>query len=201
MREISCCVASFTLVGGCPVTTPGSDARRVAPETSDLSRRSLLGASATGLALALLARNVSQARAQDSTPAGEGGMPEGVGIKPIIDIPIRPEDVPSGPFKISLYDLTLEPGAVIPQSSFPYPNSVYVESGTLVCPGQGPRYLIHADGSVEEFADEGDITINTGEAIYHPPDVIDGAENRGTDQVVLLAVDLVPIENMATPSA
>jgi quercetin dioxygenase-like cupin family protein len=183
------------------MTIPGSDAAPVAEEASDLSRRTLLSAGTTGLALALLARNVSQARAQDSTPAAEGGMPAGVGIKPIIDIPVRLEDVPSGAFKISLYDLTLEPGAVIPQSSFPYPNSVYVESGTLVCPGQGPRYLIHADGSVEEFADEGDITINTGEAIYHPPDVIDGAENRGTDQVVLLAVDLVPIEEMATPSA
>ena len=170
------------------------------PELAALSRRTVVGAGATGLALALLVRSVSQAGAQDSTPAAEGGMPAGVGIKPIIDIPVRLEDVPSGPFMISLYDLTLEPGAVIPQSSFPYPNSVYVESGTLVCPGQGPRYLIHADGSVEEFADEGDITINTGEAIYHPPDVIDGAENRGTDQVVLLAVDLVPIEDMATPS-
>jgi quercetin dioxygenase-like cupin family protein len=173
----------------------------VSLEPDGLTRRTMVGAGATGLALALLARNVSRTRAQDSTPAAEGGMPEGVGIKPIIDIPVRLEDVPSGPFKISLYDLTLEPGAVIPQSSFPYPNSVYVESGTLVCPGRGPRYLIHADGSVEEFADEGDITINTGEAIYHPPDVIDGAENRGTDQVVLLAVDLVPIEEMATPSA
>ncbi len=173
----------------------------VSESPGGLSRRTVVGASATGLALALLARSFSQARAQDSTPAAEGGMPAGVGIKPIIDIPVRLEDVPSGPFKISLYDLTLEPGAVIPQSSFPYPNSVYVESGTLVCPGQGPRYVIHADGSVEEFAEEGDITINTGEAIYHPPDVIDGAENRGSEPIVLLAVDLVPIEDMATPSA
>ena len=181
--------------------TPGPDVQPVAPETPDVSRRTLLGASATGLALALLARSVSRARAQESTPAAGYGLPEGVSITPVIDIPIRLEDVPSGPFKVSLYELTMEPGAVIPQSSFPDPNSVYVESGTLVCPGQGPRYLIHADGSVEEFAEDADITVNTGEAIYHPPDVIDGAETQGTEPVVLLAVDLVPNEDMATPSA
>jgi quercetin dioxygenase-like cupin family protein len=126
-------------------------------------------------------------------------LPSGVTIAPIVDIPIRPEDVPASPFAVSVYRLALEPGAVIPQSSFPYPNTVYVESGTLVCPGFGPRYVIGADGSVTEYGDE-DVTVNTGEAIYHPPDVVDGAENRGTEPVALLAVDLVPTE-AATPPA
>jgi quercetin dioxygenase-like cupin family protein len=181
------------------VNTPRIDPL-VSAASDGLSRRTVVGASAIGVALALLARSVSQAAAQEATPAPEGGLPPGVGIASLIDIPIRLEDVPSGPFKVSLYHLTLEPGAVIPQSSFPYPNTVYVESGTLICPGQGPRYIISADGSVREVGDE-DAVINTGEAIYHPPDVIDGAENRGTDVVSLLAVDLVPMEEMATPSA
>jgi quercetin dioxygenase-like cupin family protein len=166
-----------------------------------VSRREvLLGIGAGGLAAAVLAHGLESARAQEGTPAPEGGLPPGVGIAPVIDIPIRPEDVPTGPFKVSVYHLTLDPGAVIPQSSFPYPNTVYVESGTLVCPGFGPRYIIGADGSVREVGDE-DATVNTGEAIYHPPDVIDGAENRGTELVSLLAVDLVPGEAMATPSS
>jgi quercetin dioxygenase-like cupin family protein len=174
-----------------------------APVRSDgVSRREVvLGLGASGLAAVALAKGLASARAQEATPAPEGGLPPGVGIAPVIDIPIRPEDVPAGPFKVSVYHLTMEPGAVIPQSSFPYPNTVYVESGTLVCPGFGPRFIIGADGSVREVGDE-DATVNTGEAIYHPPDVVDGAENRGTVPVSLLAVDLVPGEaTMATPSA
>ena len=74
-----------------------------------------------------------------------------------------------------------------------YPDLAYVESGTLICPGEAPRFLIRADGSVEEVGDE-DVTVNTGEAIYIPPNVLDGARNEGTDLLSLLAVDFVPVE-------
>jgi quercetin dioxygenase-like cupin family protein len=185
--------------GGGMATCRSEDSALV--RSGGVSRReALLGIGATGLAAVAFAKGLATARAQEATPAPAGGLPPGVGIAPVIDIPIRPEDVPTGPFKVSVYHLTMEPGAVIPESSFPYPNTVYVESGTLVCPGFGPRYIIGADGSVREVGDE-DATINTGEAIYHPPDVVDGAENRGTEVVSLLAVDLVPGEAMATPSA
>jgi quercetin dioxygenase-like cupin family protein len=119
---------------------------------------------------------------------------------PTIDIPVRPEDVSSGPFKLSIYRITLEPGSVIPNSSFPYPGAAYVETGTLICPGQAPRFLVHADGSVEEVGDE-DVTVNKGEAIYIPPNVVDGARNDGTDLLTIMEVDLVPMEAMATPTA
>lgn len=177
----------------------------VEPEQSDAargarSRREVVGSAATGLALALFARAYSQSAAQEATPAAAGGLPPGVAIIPMIDVPVPVADVPNGPFKISIYRITLEPGSVIPASSFPYPDLTYVESGTLICPGAAPRYLIHADGSVEEVGDE-DVTVNTGEAIYIPPNVVDGARNDGNELLTTLSVDLVPLEAMATPTA
>ena len=169
------------------------------PESAGVSRRTIVGAGATGFALALLARAYSQVTAQEATPAA-GGMPPGTALIPLIDVPVPVADVPTGPFKLSIYRITLEPGSVIPNSSFPYPDTTYVESGTLICPGEGPRYVIHADGTVEEVGD-GDITVNTGEAIYIPPNVVDGARNDGKDLLTILAVDLLPSEAMATPTS
>jgi quercetin dioxygenase-like cupin family protein len=175
-----------------PVETPD--------DAGNLSRRTMIGASATGLALALLARSISQTSAQEGTPAAEGGMPEGLAITPMTNLPIPAADVPAGGFTVSVYRITLEPGAEAPVSSAAYPTSGYVESGTLTCPGGAPRFIIAADGSVREVGDE-DVIVNTGEAIYIPPDVPDGARNDGTDLVSILAVDLIPMEGMATPSA
>lgn len=167
----------------------------------ELSRREAVRkAGAAGLALALLARSFSQTGAQESTPAAEGGLPPGVAVIPMIDLPVPAADVPTGGFKISVYRVTLEPGAAVPNSSAPYPSSFLVESGTLTCPGGAPRYLIGADGSVQEVGDE-DVTVNTGEGLYIPPNVLDGGRNDGTEAVSLLVVDLVPTEEMATPNA
>jgi mannose-6-phosphate isomerase-like protein (cupin superfamily) len=47
----------------------------------------------------------------------------------------------------------------------------------------------------------GDITVNTGESIYVPPGVLAGARNDGTEQLSVLVIDLLPMEDMATPSA
>jgi quercetin dioxygenase-like cupin family protein len=165
-----------------------------------LSRRSVVGAGATGLALALLARSFSQATAQDATPPAEGGMPEGLAATPLTNIPIPAADVPAGGFTLSVARITFEPGAVSPESTYSYPEMAFVESGTMICPGEAPRYLIHADGSVEEVGAE-DITVNTGESIYVPPGVLDGARNDGTEPLSVLVIDFLPMEDMATPSA
>ena len=163
------------------------------------SRRVVLGASATGLALALLARSVSQAAAQEATPAAEGGMPAGVAATPLISAPIPAADVPSGGFTMSITRVTFEPGSISPVSANAQARLAYVESGTLICPGEAPRFLIAADGTVQEYGAE-DMIINTGEAIYIPPNVPDGARNDGAELLSVLLVDLVPMEGMATPA-
>lgn len=172
----------------------------VVSEPVGLSRRTIVGASATGLALALLAKSLSQASAQDATPAAEGGMPEGVAATPLTNIPIPAADVPAGGFTLGLTRITFEPGAVSPESTLAFPEIAYVEAGTLICPGGAPRFIIAADGSVREVGEE-EVTVNTGEAIYVPPNVLDGGRNDGTEQISLLIVDLLPMEEMATPSA
>lgn len=172
--------------------TPPCDGRRVS-DCDGVSRRAVMGAGAAGLALAMLVRNLSVKAAQDATPEAEGGMPGGVEAFPLIDIPVPEADVPAGGFKLSYYRVTLEPGAVVPNSTLPYPSSLYVESGVLICPGAAPRFLIRADGSVEEVGDE-DVTVNTGDGLYVPPNVLDGGRNDGTDKVSILLVDLIPLE-------
>jgi len=161
----------------------------------------MVGAGATGLALALLARSFSQAAAQDATPAAEGGEPEGLALLAASTVPIPAGDVPAGGFAVSITRLTLEPGGTAPASSVPHTAIDHVETGTLICPGGAPRFLFAADGSMREVGD-GDITVNLGESIYIPPNVPDGARNDGTDLLTVLRIELVPMEEgMATPSA
>src|SRR5688572_16923685 len=154
-----------------------------APVQSDgLSRReALLRDVAGGLALALLARGVDVARAQEGTPAPEGGLPPGVAIVPGTSALV--EDMPPAPVQVSIYRITLEPGASVPVSTFPFPSVSLVEQGTLICPGGAGRVVIAADGSTREVGDE-EVTINTGEGLYVPANVGDGARNDGTEQIV-----------------
>jgi quercetin dioxygenase-like cupin family protein len=175
-----------------PVETPA--------DAGNLSRRTIIGASATGLALALLARSVSQAAAQEGTPAAEGGMPEGVAATGLTNIPIPAADVPAGGFTLGVARITFEPGANSPESTLPFPEIAYVESGTLTCPGGAPRFIIAADGSVREIG-EGEFPVETGESIYVPPGVLDGGRNDGTEAMSILIFDLIPMEEMATPAA
>jgi quercetin dioxygenase-like cupin family protein len=172
----------------------------VSSPSDGISRRTVVGASATGLALALLARSVTQTAAQDATPAAEGGMPEGLAATPLTNIPIPAADVPAGGFTLSIARITFEPGAESPESTLAYPEMAYVESGTLMCPGGATRYIIAADGSVREIG-EGEFPVNTGETVYVPPGVLDGGRNDGPDKLSLLIIDLLPKEEMATPSA
>jgi hypothetical protein len=172
----------------------------VSSEQDGLTRRTMVGAGATGLALALLARSMSRAAAQDATPAAEGGMPEGFAVIGASDIPIPAADIPAGGITLSLFRFTLEPGESLPASSVPHPGIDHVETGTLICPGGAPRFLVTADGSMREVGDE-DVTVNLGESIYVPANVPDGARNEGTDLLTVLHIELIPAAEMATPTA
>ncbi len=100
-----------------------------ATTSAGLSRREVVGSAATGLALALFARAYSQAAAQEATPAAEGGLPPGMAVIPVINVPIPAADVPAGGFTLSIYRFTLEPKAVIPNSTFPFPASRMLSPG------------------------------------------------------------------------
>ena len=137
-------------------------------DVGSLSRRSVVLGTAVGISVDMVTRGGGVARAQDATPSpdatpeAEGGLPPGMAFIPLTNVPIREEDVPQGPFMISVYRVTHEPGAVVPKSTFAYPSFAYVESGTLTCPGAAPRYLIGADGTVQEIGEE-DVPVNPGE--------------------------------------
>jgi quercetin dioxygenase-like cupin family protein len=167
-------------------------------EPDGVSRRDvLIRAGAGGLALALLAQARNAASAQEGTPVP--GMPEGVTQEALIPIPIRMEDLPTEPFSLVLARLTLEPGAVIPASSFPFIDIIYVEDGELVCPGEEGRWVYAPDGSVTGSG-AGELPIPAGSAIYHAPNSVDGARNDGTVPVVSLVIDFMPDSMMATPT-
>jgi hypothetical protein len=97
------------------VTTPRIEHPGSSP-SDGLSRRAVVGASATGLALALLARSVNQSAAQDATPAAEGGAPEGLAVIGESSIPIPAADIPAGGFTVYILRLTVEPGSSAPAS-------------------------------------------------------------------------------------
>ena len=170
---------------------------RPARDAHEVTRREALLAGSGGLALALFTLSAVRARAQEATPS-PGGMPEGVTIEPGVTVGVA--DMPAAPVAVAIYRITIEPGATVPNSTFPFPTIVVVEQGTLTCPGGAPRYVIKPDGTTTEYGDE-DITVNVGEAIYVPTNVLDGARNDGTEQIILLAVDMMPGEAMGTPTA
>jgi hypothetical protein len=169
------------------------------PVRSDgVSRREvLLGIGAGGLTIALFARGIEAVAAQEATPSA-GGLPPGVALTPLINIPVP--DVPTGPFTLSLTRLTLEAGASIPESTVPFPEIAYVESGTLMCPGGDGRWVYAPDGTVTASG-AGDYPVPAGSAIYVAPNALDGGRNDGTEQVVALVIDFIPAEDMGTPSA
>ncbi|MCD6057784.1 MAG: Cupin domain [Thermomicrobiales bacterium] len=182
------------------MNTPRIDTPVSSP-TDGLSRRIVVGASASGLALALLARSFSQTNAQDATPAAEGGEPDDIVVVASSTVPVPVADVPAEGFSVGITRLTLEPGGSSPASSVPHAAIDHVETGTLICPGGAPRFLFATDGSMQEVGD-GDITVSVGESLYIPPNVPDGARNEGTDLLTVLRIELIPLEGgMATPSA
>jgi hypothetical protein len=158
----------------------------------------LVSIGAGGLAAALLAHSAQTASAQEATPSPAGGLPPGVGIIPVSTLAVS--DMPPGTVNVTIYRFTLEPGASSPVSTFPFPSIIVVETGTLICPGGAPRHFVGADGTAREVGEE-EVPLNPGDALYIPANVPDGGRNDGTEQLVALVVDLVPAEEMATPTA
>jgi quercetin dioxygenase-like cupin family protein len=179
------------------MNTPRSD-DSVAPELAGVSRRTVVGRSATGLALALLARSFSQAAAQEATPAAEGGLPEGMSVSPVLEAAVI-ADMPPAPVGITIFHMTLEPGAVTPISTFAFPSLGYTESGTTTCPGEEGRVVYGPDGTVQASG-AGDLPVPTGSSIYTPANVGDGARNDGTEPTTMLMIQFMPAGEMGTPT-
>ena len=178
-----------------------SPAEAASEPIAGVSRRLLLTTGSAGLALAFLGHTSPPTLAQTpaATPEATGGMPPGVALLPITNIPVPAADVPAGGFALSIYRVTLEAGANFPSSTFPYPTTFFVETGVFTCPGNAPRYLITTDGHVRNVGDEA-VPIHPGEGFYIPPNVLDGGRNDGTEKVSILEVDLVPLASLATPA-
>jgi hypothetical protein len=165
---------------------------------SAVSRRTILGVTVTGAAITLLARGGAAVSAQEATPAAEGGMPPGVGVQPLITVPLK--DLPSTPVNLDLIQLTMEPGADSPATSAHGVVEVgYVQSGTLTCPGGEGRAVYAPDGTITASG-AGDLVIPAGSAWYVPPDALDGARNDGTEPVTALLIHFPPMEDTATPT-
>ena len=164
-------------------------------EPDSLSRRNvLLGIGASGLAAVFATQKVEVAFAQDATPSADSGLPEGMSLTSLSSVPIR--DLPTEPFQIVMYRITLEPGAVVPNAAVPYPSAAYIEAGeNVICPpgGEG-RFITDAEG---RLVDSGamEMPFPLGTWCYTTPDTMDGVRNDGPDQATLLGVELVPMES------
>jgi len=180
------------------MNTPQSD-DPVSPDLVGVSRRTVVSASATALALALLARTYSQAAAQDATPEAEAGMPEGMSISPVLEAAVI-ADMPPAPVSLTIFRMTLEPGAVTPISTFAFPSLGYTESGTTTCPGEEGRVVFGPDGAVQASG-AGDLPVPTGSSIYTPANVGDGARNDGTEPTTMLMIQFMPAGEMGTPTS
>jgi mannose-6-phosphate isomerase-like protein (cupin superfamily) len=180
-----------------PMTVSRSDTP-VSAESA-VSRRTMLGVTVTGAAITLLSRGVPAVGAQEATPmAEEGGLPPGVGVQPLITVPLK--DLPSTPVNLELIQLTMEPGADSPATSAHGVVEVgYVQSGTLTCPGGEGRAVYAPDGTITASG-AGDLVIPAGSAWYVPPDALDGARNDGTEPVSALLIHFPPMEDEATPT-
>ena len=166
---------------------------------SAVSRRTVLGVTITGAAITLLSREVAAVSAQEATPmAGQGGLPPGVGVQPLIIVPLK--DLPAVPVNLELIQLTMEPGATSPATSAHGVVEVgYVQSGTLICPGGEGRAVYAPDGTITASG-AGDLEVPAGSAWYVPPDAIDGARNDGTEPVTALLIHFPPMDDAATPT-
>jgi hypothetical protein len=162
---------------------------RASLQADGLTRRdALLRIGAGGVAAAFLAHRLAPAAAQ-----------EGVALTSLLVGGVIP-DMPPAPVEVRLSRITLEPGASSPESSFPVPNLLYVETGTIICPGAEGRILYGPDGTVQGGG-AGDIPVPAGSALYTPGNVADGARNDGTEPAAGLLIEFYPVEEGATPVA
>jgi hypothetical protein len=126
--------------------------------------------------------------AQDATPATGGPVAELLGHG-------LPAAAPG--FDLSLYRVTLGPGAMVPPHTHPGASVVYVESGTLAFTSlEGEAYLFRAgtmatpEAEGELLAHDTEVTLTAGDALFFPDEHGDVASNAGDDDLVLLLANL-----------
>ncbi len=164
---------------------------------SSVSRRTALtGLGAVGLSLAFAIGNhaVAQDATPDATPDGRpeasGELPEGVTLTSLSGFPIR--DLPTKPFALRVYRVSLEPGVTLPNAQAPYASSTYVEEGNFVCPpgGEG-RFIYDAEGEIVDSGAQ-EMAYPEGMWCYTAPDTMDGIRYDGPGQGSLLGIEFVP---------
>ena len=174
----------------------------ISARSDGVSRRQvLLRAGAGGLAVALLARGVEAAGAQEATPATGEATPaanELIEIEPLAAIPL--EQLPPGPVTLELTRITLLPGFSSPPDAHGVLEVAHVESGTMICPGGEGRTVFGPDGSVTASG-AGDLPVPAGSTIVVPPNSPDGARNDEAEPAVVLFIHIGAPEAEATPAA
>jgi len=160
-------------------------------QADGVSRREVLARAGGGsLAIALLARGLGAASAQEATPPADSGLPPGVALESLSGVPIR--DLPTEPFTLVMYRITMEPGSSLPNAALPYVSMTYTEKGDFVCPpgGEG-RFIYDAEGKIVDSG-AGEMAYPEGMWCYTAPDAMDGIRNDGTEQNSLLVIEFVP---------
>ncbi len=162
---------------------------------SSVSRRTALtGLGAVGLSLAFAIGNhaVAQDATPDASPVASGELPEGVTLTSLSGLPIR--DLPTKPFALRVYRVSLEPGVTLPNAQAPYASSTYVEEGNFVCPpgGEG-RFIYDAEGNIVDSGAH-EMAFPLGTWCYTAPNTMDGLRNDTTERATVLAIDLIPVE-------
>ena len=162
-----------------------------------LSRRTALGRTGAVVAALGLGARVGRTAAQEATPAAaspsaDSGLPAGVALESLSAVPIR--DLPTEPFTLVMYRITMEPGTSLPNAALPYVSMTYTEKGDFVCPpgGEG-RYIYDAEGKVVDSG-AGEMTYPEGMWCYTAPDAMDGISYDGDEPGSLLGIEFVPTE-------
>ena len=126
--------------------------------------------------------------AQDATPAAGQVAAELLGLGP-------PTAAPG--FDLSLYRVTLGPGATVPPHTHPGASVVYVESGTFGFTSlEGEARLIRAGAAAtpgaegEVLAVGTEVLLTAGDALFFPGEHGDAGRNAGDGPVVLLLANL-----------
>jgi len=144
---------------------------------------------------------VAHTAAQEATPvvaspSADTGLPVGVALESLSAVPIR--DLPTEPFTLVMYRITMEPGTSLPNAALPYVSMTYTEKGDFICPpgGEG-RYIYDAEGTVVDSG-AGEMTYPEGMWCYTAPDTMDGISYDGDEPGSLLGIEFVPTEATTT---
>ena len=161
-----------------------------------LSRRAALGRTGVVVTALGLGGRFGRAAAQDASPSADSpvadsGLPAGVALESLSGVPIR--DLPTEPFTLVMYRITMEPGTSLPNAALPYVSMTYTEKGDFICPpgGEG-RYIYDAEGTVVDSG-AGEMKYPEGMWCYTAPDAMDGIRNDSDEPGSLLGIEFVPI--------